>query len=265
MFSRHTYLVVGLMVAGGAPYLSSQPGVQDRISSFMPGQSEELGEQETVFRLASANEDSNVAPSKNPFNATGSASSPATSSSASASTTTTPATTVSTGASTSSPADTRTVTSSLNLAKPQHAPVDGSKPILFDEVFRLDVNSAWLMARWPRVTTGLAEIGLHGYRVSLLTGKREDDLAGALTYYYDKEQVIQKMTFRGVTGDPRRLVLFATRQYALEKETVDDPALQVYRTKGLGQRGSELIVRPAQVIRADAPRERFEVELTVRR
>jgi hypothetical protein len=159
----------------------------------------------------------------------------------------------------------RLVNTAPSTAKRKLPPVDGSVPIRFEEVFRLDVNSAWLMARWPRVTTGLADLELHGYRVSLVTGIREDDVAGALTYYYDREQVIQKMTFRGVTGDPRRLVLFFTSQYGFEREFVPEPALQVYRAQGTGPLMSELRVRPAAVIRADAPRERFELDLVLAR
>jgi hypothetical protein len=157
------------------------------------------------------------------------------------------------------------VSTAQATGKSKLPPVDGSVPIRFEEVFRLDVNSAWLMARWPRVTTGLADLQLHGYRVPLVTGTREDDIAGALTYYYDREQVIQKLTFRGVTGDPRRLVLFCTSQYGFEREFVPDPALQVYRAQGTGPLMSELRVRPAAVIRADAPRERFEIELVLAR
>lgn len=269
MFSRHTYLVVGLMVAGGAPYLSSQPAVQDRLSGWMPSKTEEESDSNSIFKFATADGDSIVSPpSTNPFGSQATANnSQTTSNSASSETSqaTSSSTTTTTGTPAQTVATTRPVSTAVSTGPSGPAPVDGSRPIRFEEVFRLDVNSAWLMARWPRVTTGLAELDLHGYRVSLLTGKREDDLAGALTYYYDKDQVIQKMTFRGVTGDPRRLVLFATSQYGLEREIVEDPALQVYRTKGLGKRGSELTVRPAQVIRADAPHERFEVELILRR
>jgi hypothetical protein len=242
MFSRHMYLVVGLLVAGAAPYLSSKTDLKQRVSSWVPPR-RAAEEQESLFKLASADSESVVS--------TAATSSP-----------TVAPPNASYGHSIGSA---RVVSTTPRTAAPKHAPVDGSRPIRFEEVFRLDVNSAWLMARWPRVSTGLAELDLHGYRVSLLTGMREDDLAGALTYYYDKDQVIQKMTFRGVTGDPRRLVLFCTTQFGLERETVSDPALQVYRTKGTGRKVSELVVRPAHVIRADAPRERFEVDFVLLR
>ena len=159
----------------------------------------------------------------------------------------------------------RTVSSSAGGAIQKSAKPDSLRPIEFAQVFRLDINSAWLMKNWPRVTTGLTDLTLHGYRVSLVTGIRDDDLTGALTYYYDEEQLIQKMTFRGLTGDPRRLVMFCTSQYHFERETVKDPALQVFSAKATGRRTSQLTIRPARVIRADAPRERFEVELVLMR
>src|SRR4051812_3219625 len=41
------------------------------------------------------------------------------------------------------------------------------------EALRLDVNSAWVLGRWPRVTAGLPDEDLQGYRVALVTGTRE--------------------------------------------------------------------------------------------
>lgn len=270
MIGKHTYLIVGLMVAGGAPYLSSRPEVQDRVSTWMPAEQTEPTADGSVFRFASSEEPKTGEKSTaNPFGGTTTATAASTvgtttNASATSTTSATPVSSTNIGAPPPAPGTARLI-SSKDSNNVKHPPVDGSKPIRFEEVFRLDVNSAWLMARWPRVTTGLAELNLHGYRVSLLTGLKEDDLAGALTYYYDKEQVIQKMTFRGVTGDPRKLVLFCTSQYGLERQVVDDPALQVYRTKTSSLMASELRVRPATVIRADAPRERFEVDLVLYR
>ncbi|MBC7855586.1 MAG: hypothetical protein IAF94_19320, partial [Pirellulaceae bacterium] len=45
------------------------------------------------------------------------------------------------------------------------------------EAFRFDVSPQWINARWPRVTTVLAETDLQGLRVPLVTGPRPDDLA----------------------------------------------------------------------------------------
>lgn len=272
MLGKHTFLIIGLLVAGGAPYLSSRQDEPSRLTAWSPTESPEAGSDHSVYQLASVKETEPAAPgnkSKNPFGGATTESASSTSQHTTAESSASPATSIPNSNPTADKTGERGAShlvSTIAASSKRKLPaVDGSVPIRFEEVFRLDVNSAWLMARWPRVTTGLADLNLHGYRVSLVTGTREDDVAGALTYYYDPEQVIQKMTFRGVTGDPRRLVLFCTSQYGFEREMVPDPALQVYRKQGSGGLISELRVRPAAVIRADAPRERFEVELLLAR
>ena len=42
------------------------------------------------------------------------------------------------------------------------------------EVLRLDVTVEWVLQRWPRVTTGLPQLQLQGYRVPLVTGTKDD-------------------------------------------------------------------------------------------
>ena len=71
--------------------------------------------------------------------------------------------------------------------------------------------------------------------------------------------------FRGTTGDPRKLVKYLTTKYEFVREPTDDPSLQLYRIKRHGVVESELRIRQARVIRAEAPRSRFEVELGMHR
>lgn len=84
------------------------------------------------------------------------------------------------------------------------------------DAFRFDVSPEWITARWPRVTTVLAETELQGLRVPLITGTRPDDLAGSLTYYFDKRHEVQRIAFQGTTGDEQRLVAFMTQIYGLK-------------------------------------------------
>ena len=49
----------------------------------------------------------------------------------------------------------------------------------------------------------LAELDVQGYRVPLVTGTSRDDLAGSLTYYFDKTHHVTHIHFRGTTGDPQ--------------------------------------------------------------
>ena len=51
-------------------------------------------------------------------------------------------------------------------------------------------------------STGLTYLQLQGYRVPLVTGTTLADVAGSLTYYFNAQQRVQRITFRGTTGDP---------------------------------------------------------------
>ena len=73
-------------------------------------------------------------------------------------------------------------------AKP--APLEGVTARDLGEVIRFDGSPEWVMARWPRVTAGLANLDLQGYRVPLVSGTAQDDLAGSLTYYFDRNQQV---------------------------------------------------------------------------
>lgn len=132
-------------------------------------------------------------------------------------------------------------------------------------VFRWDVTSGWVLAQWPRVSAGLAEVELQGYRVPLVTGARTDDLAGALTYYFNRQQRLQRMTFFGSTGDSRRLLALMGRRFGFRREPTDDPGVFLYRVRDGKKVLSELRIEPAHVIRADAPHRRFDIALWIER
>ena len=73
------------------------------------------------------------------------------------------------------------------------------------EVLRFDVTVEWVMQRWPRVTTGLPQLQLQGYRVPLVTGTSLSDVAGSLTYYFNARQQVQRITLRGTDRRSQRL------------------------------------------------------------
>ncbi len=68
------------------------------------------------------------------------------------------------------------------------------------EVLRFDVPPGWIMQHFPTVNTGISESQLDGFRVPLITGTRPDDLVGALTYYFDRFQRVQRISLHAVTG-----------------------------------------------------------------
>jgi hypothetical protein len=131
------------------------------------------------------------------------------------------------------------------------------------EALRFDVTSPWILGRWPRVTAGLPEEELQGYRVALVTGTRDDDLAGSLTYYFNKRQRCQRITFQGTTGDARKLIAYLTERYGFKQHTTNDPNLYVYQIRWNGSPLSELHIRPARIVRSNEPLARFEVLLAM--
>ena len=147
--------------------------------------------------------------------------------------------------------------------KPQK--IEGAGAQDLNEVLNFDGTPAWVMARWPRVTAGLAELDLQGYRVPLVTGTKQDDLAGSLTYYFDKEQRIKYISFHGTTGDPRKLIALVTTRYKFRPQETNDPGLSLFLVKWNGKPVSELTIRTARVVRADQPNVRYQVDLAMQR
>ena len=148
-------------------------------------------------------------------------------------------------------------------SKPQS--IEGFPATDLKEVLHFDGTPAWVMSRWPRVSSGLATLDLQGYRVPLVTGTAQDDLAGSLTYYFDKEQRVKFISFQGATGDPRKLIALVTAKYGFKPEQTNDPGLSLFMVKWNGKPVSELRIRPARLVRADQPHSRYEIYLAMRR
>ena len=153
------------------------------------------------------------------------------------------------------------------LAPPTTKPKNLEGPPVHNlaEVLHFQTTPAVVMARWPRVTTGLAQPGLQGYRVPLVTGTAEDDLAGSLTYYFDGDQLLKYITFHGATGNPHKLVNLVVQRYGFKPEESRDPGLTLFLVKWNGKPMSELRIRTARVIRADQPHTRYHVDLALKR
>jgi hypothetical protein len=131
------------------------------------------------------------------------------------------------------------------------------------EILRFDVTPTWVTGRWPRVTTTLAESGLSGLRVPLVTGIATDDLAGTITYYFDRNHQVQRLAFDGYTGDARKLLDLLTRFYGLQPEPTLDAALYVARWNGAPT--SVVRIARAPVMTADSPHSQLRVMLELNR
>jgi hypothetical protein len=148
---------------------------------------------------------------------------------------------------------------------PVSVSADATPVVELHEAIRFDVTTAWVLGRWPRVSAGLAELEMHGYRVPLVTGTRPDDLAGSLTYYFNRDQRIARITFHGSTGDARKLVALLATRFGFIRVLTDDASLFLYEVKENGKPISELRIKPAKIVRADSPHSRFEVSLRMSR
>ena len=129
-----------------------------------------------------------------------------------------------------------------------------------------DVTVPWVTQHWPRVSSGLSELRLQGYRVPLVTGAGITDVAGSLTYYFDVSQQVQRITLRGTTGNPTTLVQLLGSRFHFTRRLVNDPGLVLFEAVDPDNRpAGSLKIRSAPVIDANQPYTRYEVDLVVNR
>lgn len=145
-------------------------------------------------------------------------------------------------------------------------PLAGQPVRDFGEVLRFDISTRWIAERWPHVSTGLAQLQLHGHRVPLVTGTDETDLAGSLTYYFGPRQQVERLVFHGTTGDPSRLLAFLSRHYRFVHRPVNDPGLYIYEAVNQdGEFAGSAEIRSSWTIRASQPFQRYEVKVQLER
>jgi hypothetical protein len=152
------------------------------------------------------------------------------------------------------------------LPDSSQTPAKGPQAINLVEALSFSATPDWVMRRWPRVSTGLAQLRLQGYRVPLVTGTAENDVAGALTYYFNPQQQVQQITFRGTTGDWRKLAATLTSQHRLTRRLTNDPGLVVFESvHPNGKPASACTIRPVPVVTIADPYHRFDVDLVLER
>lgn len=140
-------------------------------------------------------------------------------------------------------------------------PLEGNRSMSLVDIFRFDVNKEWVYQHWARKSTALAELGLYGIRVPLVSGTKLHDLAGSLTYYFDNAGRVERISFRGNTGDTTQLVMLMNKRYGLQPQATAIAGEQLYQVKNGTAIYSELRTRPAAVLWANSPHDSFSVEL----
>jgi hypothetical protein len=152
------------------------------------------------------------------------------------------------------------------ISSPTHLAIDDAPVLDLNEVFRFDLAPADVLRRWPRVSTDLPYLHLHGYRVPLVSGTDPAALAGALTYYFNPAQQVQRITFRGTTGDPRAIIYLLTNRYRYARRPNNDPSRLVYEAaNSSGQLTGQVVIRSAAVVRQSDPYKRYDIDLSMDR
>jgi len=145
-------------------------------------------------------------------------------------------------------------------------PLEGDRSWELWEVLRFDLSPSWVIRHWPRVSSSLHQMDLQGFRVPLVTGTAEDDLAGSITYYFRSDHRMQRISFTGTTGDYRPLVQLLTTHYGFVNRPTNAPHVIVFEVPSEGRgAASYLWIQPADVFRADEPLKRFSITLELQR
>lgn len=127
------------------------------------------------------------------------------------------------------------------------------------EVMRFDITPTWVIERFTRVSTVLADVRLKALRVPIVTGTRVDDLAGTLTYYFDGSGKVQRVTMHAFTGDPTRLVGAMTQHYGMTHEPTLEAGVFTKRWNGIPIHFLRLT--HSSVVHADALHQKYTVFL----
>jgi hypothetical protein len=152
------------------------------------------------------------------------------------------------------------------ISGPTNLAVENAPIYPVGDVFRFDLAPAEVLRRWPRVSTELPALNMHGYRVPLVSGTDPTGLAGALTYYFNPAQQVQRITFSGTSGDPRAIILLLTSRYHYARRPNNDPSRLVYESaNGSGKLHGQVVIRSVPVVRASDPYKKYEIELSMNR
>lgn len=148
---------------------------------------------------------------------------------------------------------------------PVSTPLEGNPSVMLEEVFRFDITKEWVYERWARKSTALAELGMYGIRVPLVTGTQIHDLAGSLTYFFDASGQVQRISFKGQTGDTTRVVALAMQRYGLQPQATAIVGQQLFQYKRGSDAISELATQPASVLWSSSPHDSFAVDFNLQR
>jgi len=160
------------------------------------------------------------------------------------------------------PADTATGAAAPGTPSQPVAATSATVPL--EESIRFDVTPEWVTGRWPQVTSVIDDSEHLGLRVMLVSGTSPSDVAGALTYYFDQQHQVQRITLNGVTGEPSRLANYIVGKFGLRPTQTQDLGLYYYGGD-ISVPTSMLKLAALPIVRPEAPLARVQVTLDLKR
>jgi hypothetical protein len=149
----------------------------------------------------------------------------------------------------------------VTTAERPAAPAPAVVPL--EEAIRFNVTPEWVTARWPRVTAVTGDAAHLGLRVALVSGTEPADVAGSLTYYFNQQHELERITLLGVTGDESRLVALAVGKFGLRPTQTLERGL--FYGGDVHEPTSSLRVANMPVVTAEAATARVQVVLDLKK
>lgn len=143
------------------------------------------------------------------------------------------------------------------------AATPAARYVPIEQVFRFDLTPQSVSSQWSRVSTVHGDREQLGMRVALVSGTGIDDIAGSLTYYFDPHHQLQRITFEGVTSDPRRLLAAVVTPNGLQSQPTT--SLARYTAGNPAQPSSEVLVKQFPLLTANSRQPQIEVSVDLRR
>lgn len=145
------------------------------------------------------------------------------------------------------------------------APIAGPVGISLEQALNWNVTKNWVYQQWARKSTGLSDPTLFGVRVPLVTGSGMTDVAGSLTYYFDRAGALQRMRLNGRTADTSRIVHLAATRFGMGPKQAHSAGDQLYQAVQGKQLRGQLHTRPEGTLWATSPHSSFTVAFEVTR
>ncbi len=134
-----------------------------------------------------------------------------------------------------------------------------------EQAISFEMTIEQILEKWPQVSTGIKEDSLFGYRVPFVSGTAENDITGALTYFFGSDRVLYRIDFKGDTGDTRKLILHLAKTFQMRRQNSTEQGVYLFQTPDDAQAVGELRICPRTIIHDAHPHQRFELSLQMSR